>query len=95
MQSILRLSLLGSYLGPELVSEGRNLVLQGKTGRGKTHLAIAIAFRAIQNGFTALFCTAAILIDTLSTASRDGQLLKALGVPSPACMSWWSTRWDT
>ena len=53
MQSTLRLALLGSYLGPELVSEGRCLVLQGKTGRGKTHLAVGIAYRAIQNGFTA------------------------------------------
>ena len=26
---------LGSYLGPELVSGGRNLILQGKSGRGK------------------------------------------------------------
>jgi DNA replication protein DnaC len=43
LQSALKMPLLGSYLGPELVSEGRNLVLFGKTGRGKTHLAIAIA----------------------------------------------------
>ena len=78
MQSTLKLPLLGSFLGPELVSEGRNLILQGKTGRGKTHLAISIAYRAIQNGFTARFCTAAALIETLSAASRQGKLRKAL-----------------
>jgi len=78
LQSSLRLALLGSYLGPELVSEGRNLILQGKTGRGKTHLAIAIGYRAIQNGFTVRFVTAAELIDDLSDASRDGKLMAAL-----------------
>ena len=38
-------------------------ILLGKPGRGKTHLAVAIAYRAIQNGFDALFTTAAELID--------------------------------
>ena len=49
-QSSIRLQLLGSCLGPELVSEGRSLILCGPSGTGKTHLAIAIAYRAIQNG---------------------------------------------
>jgi DNA replication protein DnaC len=78
LQSTLRLALLGSYLGPELVSEGRCLVLYGKTGRGKTHLSVAIAYKAIQNGFTARFVTAAALIDDLSTASRAGRFRDAL-----------------
>ena len=42
-QSSLRPQLIGSYLGPELVSEGRNLILQGRTGRGKTHPCAAAA----------------------------------------------------
>ncbi len=78
LQSILRPQLLGSFLGPELVSEGRSLILQGRTGRGKTHLAVAIAYKAIQNGFTASFTTAAALIDDLSSASRDGTFRDAL-----------------
>ena len=78
LQGNLRLPLLGSYLGPELVTEGRNLVLFGKTGRGKTHLAVAIAYKAIQGGFTARFITAAALIDDLSAASRAGRLRDAL-----------------
>ena len=77
-QSTLRLSLLGSALSPDFVSEGRSLILSGKSGRGKTHLAVAIAYRAIQNGFDALFTTAAALIDELSRASREGRLLEAL-----------------
>ena len=78
LQSTVKLPMLGSYLGPELVSEGRNLVLLGKTGRGKTHIALAIAYRAIQNGFTARVVTAAQLIDELSAASRNGDFRKAL-----------------
>jgi hypothetical protein len=35
LQSTLRQSLLGSYLGPDFVTEGRSLILYGKTGRGK------------------------------------------------------------
>ena len=78
LQSTLRLALLGSYLGPELVSEGRSLILHGKTGRGKTHLAVAIGYRAIQNGFETLFTTAAELIEDLSNASKKGRLQESL-----------------
>lgn len=78
LQSSVRLALLGSYLGPELFTEGRNLVMYGKTGRGKTHLAIAIAYKAVQNGFTARFVTAASLIDELSAASRTSRFREAL-----------------
>ena len=78
LQSSVRKALLGHYLGPELVSESRNLVLFGKTGRGKTHLAIAIAYKAIQNGFTARFVTAAELISHLSDAARTGGFREAL-----------------
>jgi DNA replication protein DnaC len=77
-QSSVRLSLLGSALSPDFVTEGRSLILLGKPGRGKTHLAVAIAYRAIQNGFESLFVTAAELIDELSKAFRNGQLAQAL-----------------
>ena len=78
LQTSVRLSLLGSYLGPELVSEGRCLILGGNVGTGKTHLAVSIAYRAIQNGYDARFTTAAELIDELSGAAGEGQLRKAL-----------------
>jgi DNA replication protein DnaC len=77
LQSAVRLSLLGSYLGPELVTEGRCLIFGGNPGTGKTHLSVAIAYRAIQNGYDACFITAAELIDELSGAGR-GQLREAL-----------------
>ena len=77
-QSTLRLALLGSALSPDFVTDGRALILLGKPGRGKTHLAVAIAYRAIQNGFDARFVTAAELIDDLSAAFRTGRLAEAL-----------------
>lgn len=77
-QSTLRLALLGSALSPDFITDGRALILLGKPGRGKTHLAIAIAYRAIQNGFDARFVTAAELIDDLSAAFRAGRLADAL-----------------
>ena len=73
-QSTLRLTTLGSLLTPDFVTEGHSVILEGKPGRGKTHLAIAIAYRAMQHGFDALFVTAAQLIEDLSAAGRDGNL---------------------
>jgi len=78
LQTAVRRSLLGSYLGPELVSEGRCLILGGTPGTGKTHLAVAIAYRAIQNGYDGCFTTAAELIDELSAAAGQGRLRDAL-----------------
>jgi DNA replication protein DnaC len=78
LQSSLRSSLLGSYLGLDFAAEGRSLILHGKTGRGKTHLAVAIGSRAIQKGFETRFTTAAQLVEDLSNASRRGELHNAL-----------------
>ncbi len=77
-QSTLRLTTIGSLLSPDFVTEGGSVILEGKPGRGKTHLAIAIAYRALQNGFDALFTTAAELIDHLSAASREGAMRETL-----------------
>ena len=77
-QTSIKLSLLGSYLGPELSSEGRAVIFCGPTGVGKTHLSIAIAYRAIQNGREALFAEANSLIEELSEASRRGRLREAM-----------------
>lgn len=73
----LRRDLLAPYLGHEFVTEGRNLIFTGKSGRGKTALAVAIAIRAIQNGCDARFTTAAALIDDLVGAARQGRLAEA------------------
>jgi DNA replication protein DnaC len=76
--STLRLTTIGSLLSPDFVTEGGSVIFEGKPGRGKTHLAVAIAYRALQNGFDALFTTAADLIDELSTATQTGNFREAL-----------------
>jgi DNA replication protein DnaC len=78
-QSTLRLTTIGTLLAPDFVTSGGAVILVGKPGRGKTHLAIAIAYRALQNGFDALFVTAAELIEDLSAASREGAMHERLG----------------
>jgi hypothetical protein len=50
------------------------------TGTGKTHLGIAIAYRAIQNGYETLFTSAAEMIETLSVAVRRGELARTLAL---------------
>ena len=78
VQPELRRTLLGSCFSPEFVARGRNLILTGRSGRGKTHMATAIAYKAIQNGYEALFVSAATLIDDLSCASREARFAEAL-----------------
>ena len=78
LRTSLRLTLFGSFLSPDFITDGRSLILHGKTGRGKTHLAIAIAYRAIQNGFQARFISCAELVESLSVAGREGRLQPAL-----------------
>jgi DNA replication protein DnaC len=77
-QTSVRLQMLGTLLGPELVSEGRSALFSGPPGRGKTHLAVAVAYRAIQNGFEAFFTSADELIGALSHAALAGRLEAAL-----------------
>ncbi len=78
LQAGVRLALLGSALSPEFVTQGHTLIFSGPSGTGKTHLAIAVAYRAIQNGFDALFTTATAVIEELSTATREGKLREPL-----------------
>ena len=78
VQPELRRTLLGSCFSAEFVEQGCNLILSGRSGRGKTHLATAIAYKAIQNGYEALFATAASLIDDLALATRQGRFREAL-----------------
>ena len=67
-RSELKRQMLGRFLGPELISENRSLILEGPPGTGKTHLCVSIAYKAIQNGFMARFTTAAALINDLKLA---------------------------
>ena len=77
-QTALKLQMLGSYLGPEFVTDGKSGIFSGPPGTGKTHLCIAIAYRAIQHGYEARFVSADRLIGWLSQAAAKGRLEPAL-----------------
>jgi DNA replication protein DnaC len=80
-RSDLKRQMLGRFLGPELVSDNRSLILQGPPGTGKTHLAISIAYKAIQNGFGARFTTAAALPNDLRAAPDLHKALQSYLAP--------------
>lgn len=77
-QAAVRLSLLDSFLGPELVTHGHGVIRSWASGTGKTHLAVAIVYCAIQNGIEAHFKTATALLDELSRTTRAGKLRDVL-----------------
>jgi DNA replication protein DnaC len=53
------------------IQEKENLLIQGPPGVGKTHLAIGLAIRAIENGFSVAFHR---LKDLLAALKRDADL---------------------
>lgn len=53
------------------VERAENVVLIGPSGIGKTHLAIALGYKAAQAGVKTRFITAADLMLQLSTAQRQ------------------------
>jgi len=79
-QSSLKRSQLGPFLDPDFVTNGRHLILEGRPGLGKTHLAIAISYKAIQHGHDALFVPATNIIDDLVVAAKEGRLREATDV---------------
>lgn len=80
-RSEIKRQMLGRFLGPELVSDNRSLILEGPPGTGKTHLSISIAYKAIQNGFVARFTTAAALINDLHSSTDTDKALKSYITP--------------
>ncbi len=74
-------------LSPGLALDGGRVVLIGPGGSGKTHLAVAIAQVAIQNGFEARFVEVRDMLDDLQLARIDGGFRKALeGYAGPAVL---------
>ena len=66
------------------IEGGDNVLLLGAPGVGKTHLAVALGFKACGLGYRTLFTTAAGLIATLGKALAENRLddkLKVLAQP--------------
>jgi DNA replication protein DnaC len=57
----------------EYLETSRNVVLVGGTGTGKTHLAIALARRAIHQGKRARFYSVVDLVNQLEAEKRNGR----------------------
>lgn len=60
--------------GLGFIERQENVVLVGPSGVGKTHLAIALGYRAAQAGIKTRFTTAADLLMSLSVAHAQNQL---------------------
>lgn len=66
------------------IEHGENVVILGPPGVGKTHLAVGLGLKAIEQGYRGLFTTAATLIATLTRALAEGRVedkLKLYTVP--------------
>ena len=54
------------------ISEGRSIAFLGQPGCGKTHLAVALATRAVEAGYRGYFTTADDMVVTLGRARAEG-----------------------
>jgi DNA replication protein DnaC len=70
----LKRSQMDELAGLGFVERQENVVLIGPSGVGKTHLAIALGYRAAQAGIKTRFTTAADLLLSLSVAHAQNQL---------------------
>jgi DNA replication protein DnaC len=60
------------------IRHGRNLILTGATGCGKTWLACALAQQAARQGFSVLYTRATRLLQELQVAHGDGSYTRRL-----------------
>lgn len=74
----LRRGLIDELAKLEWVQTGENVVFIGPPGVGKTHLAVGLGVRYVQNGGTVRFYSAASLWALLEKAVREGNLSQKL-----------------
>ena len=73
-QTTIRKREVNALLDFEFIEQRQNLIFIGPPGVGKTHLAIGIAQKAIEEGFRVLFRSAYSLVEELELAELKGEL---------------------
>ena len=61
----------------DFLKEGKNVIMSGNTGTGKTHISIGLGIKACMEGYKVLFTTVPQLINLLKE-SRSAKTLKSL-----------------
>lgn len=56
----------------------KNVIFTGLCGLGKTHLMLALGLEACKHGYSVIFDTAANIVNRLSAAQAEGEIMKAL-----------------
>jgi DNA replication protein DnaC len=64
--------LIADLAGLDFVAAGTPVLLLGKPGCGKSHLAIALGIRAVEAGYRGYFTTATDMVAAMATAYVDG-----------------------
>ena len=64
--------------GDAWLGKGANLILSGPPGTGKSHLAAALSFALVENGWRVLFARTTDLVQRLQIARRDLALEAAI-----------------
>jgi len=62
----------------QFIERKENIILLGSSGLGKTHLLLALAHRACQQGYTAYFVSCIDLMDSMMRAKEQGRLKRRL-----------------
>lgn len=60
------------------VERGHNVVILGPPGVGKTHISVALGFKAVEAGYSVLFLTLESLMTRLSKANSENRLEQTL-----------------
>lgn len=69
------------------ITQGRNVIITGSSGTGKTHLAMAIGNEACSQGIKSYFITFHDLNDRLTNARRDGSIGRVMkGLSKARCL---------
>ncbi len=69
---------LAEFSSLAFIERKENLVLMGPSGLGKTHLMLALAHKACQNGYTVWYTSCIDLMENLTHAREQGRLKRRL-----------------